>query len=129
MEERRILSVLTVLENDVKRLVVAYLAKQGSPNRLIGELTRLVAAALGVPPDSTEKLEAELSRYEEGGKQELLKGALTEFLESLPPAAEQLFTEQRNGTGTLMSQLRHAVEEERNRQDQHQGGRRGTKLK
>lgn len=110
MEERKVLSVL---EQEVRRIAVRYLMKPGELDRLVGELDRLVAAALWVPPSSVEKLETELSRYEREGDQSALMEAFSEFLESLPPDSEQLFTEQRDSTGTLMSQLRSLVEGER----------------
>jgi len=75
------------------------------------EMKRIVDATLKIKPASVDALNLAAAQYIQGKtKQDKFISALGAFLDEIPNEVETLITEQRNGPGTLMSQLRHNVE-------------------
>ncbi len=110
-EERQLFE--ETLNEEIERLLDLHLAEEGI-YRLREELNLIVKVTLRIPPDSVKELNTLARAYVQGnkGQDDLLK-ALEAFLGKIPPEAVNLLTEQRNGTGSLMSKLRKNIEKRR----------------
>ncbi|MEA2020395.1 MAG: hypothetical protein U9M98_01620 [Patescibacteria group bacterium] len=112
MSEERHIFEETVNE-EIERLLDVHLAEEGI-YRLRENLKLIVEVMLRIPPEPVRELNTLARAYVQGNKsQDELINALETFLAKIPPEAVSLLTEQRDGTGTLMSNLRKKVEEKR----------------
>lgn len=110
-EEQRLFE--EAVNEEIERLLDVHMEKEGM-YELKEDLSIIVEIMVRIPPSSVKELNTSARAYVQGNRsQDELISALQTFLAKIPPEAVILLTEQRDGTGSLMSNLRRKIEESR----------------